>query len=67
MVSSTTISRMKKEQLLKEIIDDALYILLLEKKQRDPIHLSRFKKLSDKVKELKEEADFGNSASKKTT
>lgn len=67
MVSTTTISRAKKEQLLKEIIDDSLYILLLEKRDRDSIHLSRFKKLSDEVKDLKYEADFRNRASEKTT
>lgn len=67
MVSTTTVSRNKKEKILKVILNDVIEILLMEKRQRDPIRLGRFKRVMSEVKEILEEARFVKSANENST
>lgn len=67
MVSTVTINRKKKIKLLRESLNNTIELLLLEHKQRDPIHMSRFKELSLKVKKMLEDAKIGKSNPEKFT
>lgn len=67
MVSTTTVSREKKLEFLKEAQRDLIELILLEKRQRDPIRLTRFRKISNEIKEILEEARFVKSRDENST
>lgn len=55
MVSTRTINRNKKIDLLKETLNGIIDLLLMDKKSRDVINLSEFKQIALKVKEIAEQ------------
>lgn len=67
MKSTTTISREKKIKFLKESLAYIIELLLMEKRQRDPIRLSRFRKVMNDIKELHEEAKIRKSKAEIST
>jgi len=50
-----TLSRKNKVKILKECLNDVIDLLLLKYNQRDRIHMSKFKKLRDLVKDIEKE------------
>jgi len=55
MVSTRTINRIKKVNLLKESLNGIIDLLLMDFKSRDVINMAEFKHLSSKVKEMLEQ------------
>lgn len=56
MVSSRTINRKRKIEILKGILGDIIDILLLSDKYRDWVNMKEYKDLADLVKSIKDKA-----------
>ena len=56
MVSTRTINRQRKVEILRHTLNDIVKLLLLEHRQRDNINMRHFKELNAKVKDMLEMA-----------